>query len=221
MLMSDFLTLPVQILLYSIPIITAITLHEVAHGYVARLFGDDTAQRQGRITLNPIKHIDPVGTLLVPLVMYLMTLMTMGAGLIFGWAKPVPVDASRMRNPKQDMFWVALAGPASNLIMMVLWALLWAQAHHGSAQGSAALADMAMMGIRINIILMALNLLPIPPLDGSRMVSSVLPHQWALNYARIEPYGFFILILLMISGYLGVLMQPFISFAQQVLTWFL
>ncbi|HJD43466.1 MAG TPA: site-2 protease family protein [Candidatus Paenalcaligenes intestinipullorum] len=219
--MSDFLTLPVQILLYSIPIITAITLHEVAHGYVARLFGDDTAQRQGRITLNPIKHIDPVGTLLVPLVMYLMTLMTMGAGLIFGWAKPVPVDASRMRNPKQDMFWVALAGPASNLIMMVLWALLWAQAHHGSAQGSAALADMAMMGIRINIILMALNLLPIPPLDGSRMVSSVLPHQWALNYARIEPYGFFILILLMISGYLGVLMQPFISFAQQVLTWFL
>lgn len=221
MLMSDFLTLPVQILLYSIPIITAITLHEVAHGYVARLFGDDTAQRQGRITLNPIKHIDPVGTLLVPLVMYLMTLMTMGAGLIFGWAKPVPVDASRMRNPKQDMFWVALAGPASNLIMMVLWALLWAQTHHGGAQGSAALADMAMMGIRINIILMALNLLPIPPLDGSRMVSSILPHQWALNYARIEPYGFFILILLMISGYLGVLMQPFISFAQQVLTWFL
>ncbi len=187
----------------AIPILFAITIHEAAHGYVARYFGDMTAYQQGRISLNPIRHIDPVGTILLPL----LTLAL--GGILFGWAKPVPVNFAALRRPKQDMLWVAIAGPASNLVMALFWGMMtkvaWMLPESYFAE---PLLEMAQIGVKINAILMVLNLLPLPPLDGGRVAVSLLPHRQAFQLARIEPYGLFILIALAITPVLGWILTP-------------
>ncbi len=197
----------------AIPILFAITLHEAAHGYVARHFGDMTAYQQGRISLNPLRHIDPVGTILFPL----LTLWL--GGILFGWAKPVPVNFGALRRPKQDMLWVALAGPASNLFMALGWAFFYKMAW--LFQGSyfaEPLAGMAEWGIRINVVLMVLNLLPLPPLDGGRVAVSLLPHRQAYQLSRIEPYGMFILIFLAITPVLGWILMPLVNLTFKLIS---
>ena len=191
--------------IYAIPVIFAITLHEAAHGYVARHFGDPTAWQLGRITLNPVKHVDPVGTLLVPA---LLLFSTKGA-FLFAWPQPVPVDFGRLRKPKQDMLWVAAAGPGANLFMAFAWALVLKLAVLMPDNAySLPLAEMARAGITVNGVLMLLNLLPIPPLDGGRIAVSLLPHPIAWKFARIEPYGFVILLALMFLGGLELILTP-------------
>ena len=187
----------------AIPVLFAITLHEAAHGYVARHFGDMTAFQQGRISLNPLRHIDPVGTILLPI----MTLWL--GGILFGWAKPVPVNFSALRRPKQDMLWVALAGPAANLFMALFWGV-WIKIALMSPESyyTEPLMEMAQLGVKINVVLMVLNLLPLPPLDGGRIVVSLLPHRLAMKLAGIEPYGMFILIGLAITPVLGWILTP-------------
>lgn len=210
------------IAVYALPVLFAITLHEAAHGYVARFFGDPTAQQAGRISLNPLRHIDLMGTIIVPLVLLFITRF-MGGGLLFGWAKPVPVDWSRLRRPKQDMLWVALAGPASNLLQAIAWVLLWRLLlATGAVQGADSFWTlMAQAGVQVNLILMALNLLPLPPLDGGRIVFSLLPPRLAWQYGRIEPYGLIILIVLMMLGWLWPLMVPLLKFGEWVVNGFL
>ena len=188
-----------------LPVLFAITVHEVAHGWVASKLGDKTAMIMGRLTLNPLKHIDPLGTIIVPGVLLLL------GGIIFGWAKPVPITYANLNHPKRDMALVAAAGPVSNLIMAIIWALIakigvillqnglfWAQ----------AIIYMGQAGILINLIIMILNLLPIPPLDGSRIVSGFLSNKASYQYNRIEPYGFFILLFLIFTGALGAIIGP-------------
>jgi len=199
---------------YAIPVLFAITVHEAAHGYVARLFGDNTAYAAGRITLNPLKHIDPLGTVVVPLAMVLLS------GFMFGWAKPVPVDFRRLRRPRQDMFWVAGAGPGANLLMAVLW-LLFAKLLVMLGMGEAFFLMMADAGIKVNLMLMALNLLPLPPLDGGRMLVGILPQRLAWQVARIEPYGFVILLVLLLTNTLGFFIQPFLRLGSTVLELFI
>ena len=206
---------------YALPVLFGITLHETAHGYVARMFGDPTAWQAGRISLNPIRHVDPVGTIVVPLVLLFSTKLFGGSGLLFGWAKPVPVDWSRLRNPKRDMAWVALAGPASNLVMAILWAITLRLLAETGASASDFWARMAIAGVQVNLILMALNLVPLPPLDGGRIVCSILPNRMAYQYSRIEPYGILILILLMMTGMLWFLLEPFLLFGHAIIEWFL
>ncbi|MDA8128620.1 MAG: site-2 protease family protein [Betaproteobacteria bacterium] len=206
------LTLIQKIAVFALPVIFAITLHEAAHGYVARFFGDMTAAAAGRITANPLKHIDPVGTILVPLVILLTSKLLGGGMILFGWAKPVPVNFAGLRRPKQDMLWVAAAGPAVNFAMAVFWALMIQLGHAmGSSFASAPLMMMGAAGVFINIILMSLNLIPLPPLDGGRIAVSLLPVKQAMQFARIEPYGLFILLGLMFTGILGMIMWPLIS----------
>ena len=199
----------IQILsLYALPAILAITLHEAAHGYAAKRLGDLTAYHEGRISLNPLKHIDPIGTLVVPAVL----LIASGGKLAFGWAKPVPVNFSRLRNPKRDMFWVAAAGPAVNLFMAIGWAIVFKIVVTCPVNyfTDPALA-MAQGGIVINLVLMVLNLLPIPPLDGGRIAVSLLPNSMAYSLARLEPYGLLIIMLLMVTDILGSIMYPIIG----------
>lgn len=198
------LTLIQKIAIYALPVIFAITVHEAAHGYIARYFGDTTAESLGRITLNPIKHIDPIGTILVPALLVLS-----GTGFLFGWAKPVPVDFSRLRNPKRDMRWVAAAGPASNFLMAIFWAVVY---KFSAMAGDFAvpLALMGQAGILVNVVLMVLNLLPLPPLDGGRIAVSLMPNQMAYKFAQLERYGFIILLVLMFTGILSKIMMPFI-----------
>lgn len=209
------------ITVYALPLLFAITIHETAHGYVARLFGDPTAWQMGRITLNPIPHIDPVGTIAVPLFLLFSTKLLGGAGVLFGWAKPVPVDWSKLRRPKRDMLWVALAGPASNLAMAILWAITASLLFRSGVSNQDFWFRMAIAGIQVNLILMALNMLPIPPLDGGRIVFSLLPDQLAWRYSRIEPYGLLILILLMLTGALWFMLQPLLAFGYLIVKWFL
>jgi Zn-dependent protease len=191
--------------IYAVPVLLAITLHEAAHGYVARHFGDPTAWQAGRITLNPLKHIDPVGTVLVPA----LILFASKGGFMFGWAKPVPVDFGRLRRPKQDMLWVAAAGPASNLVMAFGWALLLKLAVTMPENAySLPLAEMARAGIDVNTILMLLNLLPLPPLDGGRIAVSLLPGRLAWRFAQIERYGFIILLAMLFLGVLDDILTP-------------
>jgi len=191
------------IALAAIPVLFAITLHEAAHGYAARHFGDMTAYAQGRISLNPLRHIDPVGTVLLPL----LTLFV--GGILFGWAKPVPVNFSALRHPKKDMLWVALAGPAANLVMALFWGAMTKVALMSPGSYFAEpLMGMAQFGVTINAILLVLNLLPLPPLDGGRVAISLLPHRQAFQLAKIEPYGMFILILLAVVPVSG---QPVLS----------
>ncbi len=197
----------------AIPILFAITLHEAAHGYVAKHFGDMTAYQQGRISLNPMRHIDPVGTILLPL----LTLWF--GGILFGWAKPVPVNFAALRRPKQDMLWVAIAGPASNLLMAFGWALLYKLAWLSPESYFAEpLLGMAEWGIKINVILMVLNLLPIPPLDGGRVAVSVLPHRQAYQLSRVEPYGMFILIFLVMTPVLGWILIPLVNLVYRMIS---
>lgn len=209
------------IAVYALPVLFGITLHEAAHGYVARMFGDPTAFEAGRISLNPLRHIDPIGTIVVPLVLLFSTKMLGGAGVLFGWAKPVPVNWSRLRRPKRDMLWVALAGPASNLFMAILWAISVSMLIRMDVAQTDFWFRMGIAGIQINLILMALNLLPIPPLDGGRIVFSILPDGMAQQYSRIEPYGLLILIILMMTGVLWVLLQPLLAFGYLIVKWFL
>jgi Zn-dependent protease len=201
-----------KISVFALPVIFAITLHEAAHGYAALRFGDRTAEREGRITLNPLKHIDPVGTILVPAAILLLSKLSGGAGILFGWAKPVPVNFMNLRHPKQDMLWVAAAGPVANLLMAMFWAgmVKLALAMPGSAL-AMPLALMGAAGVFINAILMALNLIPLPPLDGGRIAVSLLPPRLAYGLARIEPYGLFILLGLLFLGLLGLLLWPLIG----------
>jgi len=208
------------IALYAIPVMLAITLHEAAHGYVARLFGDPTAEQAGRITLNPIKHIDPVGTVLVPLGILIMSKLMGGPGMLFGWAKPVPVNFGRLRHPKRDMLWVALAGPAANLFMAIVWGLLLRLLYEGGVQDDFWLL-MALAGVRINLVLMALNLLPILPLDGGRILVSLLPVRLAWQYSRMEPYGMLLVVFLMATGALWTLMAPIMALGDSVVRLFL
>jgi Zn-dependent protease len=200
------------IAIYALPVIFAITLHEAAHGYVARHFGDNTAFMLGRVSLNPLRHIDMVGTIAVPLLILTVSKLFGGAGILFGWAKPVPVDFHALRHPKRDMLWVAAAGPAANLVMAIGWALLM-KAAQVFPQGMFSLPMMLMAeaGIAVNIVLMVLNLLPILPLDGGRIAVSLLPERLALGYARLEPFGFPILLLLLFTNVLGVIMLPMVQ----------
>jgi Zn-dependent protease len=197
------------IAIYALPVLFAITLHEAAHGYVARHFGDPTAWRLGRITLNPLKHIDAIGTLLVPALL----LFASKGQFLFGWAKPVPVDFGRLRKPKQDMLWVAAAGPAANLLMALGWAALLklALAMPDNAY-SLPLAEMARAGINVNAVLMLLNLLPLPPLDGGRIVVSLLPWQLAVRFAQVERFGFVILLALLFLGGLDIILTPLLRY---------
>lgn len=190
------------------PILLAVTLHEVAHGWVAKLCGDRTAYMLGRLSLNPIKHIDPIGTIVVP------TLMALSTGFIFGWAKPVPVSFRDLKNPKKDMAKVAIAGPAANLVMMIIWTIIlkiilflpesmqWIK---------VPMVFMSCVGVYINCILMVLNLLPLPPLDGGRILAAYLPGPWAYQFSRIEPLGLVILMVLMFMGFLGQVMLPVVN----------
>jgi Zn-dependent protease len=201
-----------QIAIYALPLIFAITVHEAAHGFAARYFGDMTAERAGRITLNPINHIDPIGTILLPALFILMH-----TGMIFGWAKPVPVNFSRLRHPKRDMLWVAAAGPASNFVMALFWALMIKLSVAYPTVYSEPMALMGQAGVMINVVLMVLNLLPLPPLDGGRIAVSLLPNHLAYKYAQIERYGFIILIVLLATGILGRIMEPFIDAVIQII----
>lgn len=202
------LTLIQKIAIWAIPILFGITLHEVSHGYVASKFGDNTAKMMGRLTLNPFKHIDLVGTIIIPVILVATT------GFIFGWAKPVPVNPNNLRNPKKHMAIVAAAGPISNLLMAIFWILivklsLWFinnQFHAG-----VVLFLMGQAGILINIILMVLNLIPIPPLDGSKVLVAVLPKPWDRAFERLTPYGLLILVALLLTGILAQIMQPMIQ----------
>jgi Zn-dependent protease len=196
------------IALYAIPGIFAITLHEAAHGYAARHFGDLTAYHAGRITLNPLRHIDPMGTIVIPI---LILIVSQGK-FAFGWAKPVPVDFGRLHDPKRDMLWVAAAGPCANLLMAILWTFV-VKATHVLTPGAfgESLALMAHAGIVINAVLMVLNLFPLPPLDGGRIAVSLLPRRIAYRFAKIEPFGMIILIVLMFLGVLNYVLLPFVN----------
>lgn len=198
----------------ALPVIFAITLHEAAHGYVARHFGDLTAYAAGRISLNPLRHIDPVGTILIPVLILLFS----GGSLLFGYAKPVPVDFGRLRRPKQDMLWVAAAGPLANLAMAIGWGFLLKLAQLLPVNAyTLPLERMADLGMDVNIGLMLLNLLPIPPLDGGRIAVSLLPYRQAVAFSRVEPWGFPILILLLFSGVLASILYPLMGIMRYLL----
>jgi len=203
------------IAIWALPVIFAITLHEAAHGYVARHFGDLTAYVQGRISLNPLRHIDMTGTIIVPLVLLLVSKLFGGSGILFGWAKPVPVNFSGLRNPKRDMLWVAAAGPGANLLMALFWALVLKIA---ASVPESAMSQMGWAGIQINVVLMVLNLLPIPPLDGGRIAVSLLPHSFSYRFSRIEPYGMFILLMLLFSGILGIIIVPLVNTVMRLIS---
>lgn len=208
------LNLMQRLAVWALPVLFAITVHEVAHGWVAKYLGDPTAEMLGRLTLNPLRHIDPVGTLLVPGMLLLL------GGFIFGWAKPVPVTYENLRNPKRDMAIVAAAGPLANLLMATGWALLLkvAIALSGEMEWVALpLLYMSGAGITINVILMVLNLLPLPPLDGGRVLTGLLPDRAAWQLGRVEPYGFIILLALLATGLLGRLLGPPVYALQSTL----
>ncbi|BBB24311.1 peptidase M50 [Isorropodon fossajaponicum endosymbiont JTNG4] len=200
--MPDIQTL----LIWTIPVLFAITVHETAHGWVASKLGDHSARMMGRLTLNPIKHIDPVGTILVPAFLYFTS------GFIFGWAKPVPVNFNALRSPKKDMLWVAIAGPVSNFIMAIAWLIIILLAVN---IGSQFLIDMGQVGVQINLILAVLNLLPLPPLDGGRVVSSLLPRKLSYQYDQLEPYGLYILLGLLFLGVFQWVVFPVVKIIQQ------
>jgi Zn-dependent protease len=206
------------IAVYALPVLFAITLHEAAHGYVARMFGDNTAYAAGRISLNPIKHIDPIGTILVPASILLLSSIG-GGGFLFGWAKPVPVNFGNLRKPKRDMIWVAAAGPASNLVMAIAWALgMKVLLKLGISE--PFFLKMAQAGVLVNIGLMALNLLPLPPLDGGRIVAGLLPTRLSWQFSKIEPYGLFIMIGLMMTHTLNIFLTPFYQFGIAIVRLF-
>jgi Zn-dependent protease len=204
----DFAQIIQTVALYAIPVLFAITVHEAAHGYAARHFGDNTAAMMGRITLNPVKHIDPVGTIAMPLLLYFAT----AGAFLFGYAKPVPVNFSRLRNPKRDMVWVALAGPGANLAQAILWTVgLYLLIAAGVEE--RFFIDMCRAGVLVNLVMFAFNLFPLPPLDGGRILVGLLPYKQAELISRLEPWGFFIVMALVISGVVGNLwLRPLMMF---------
>jgi Zn-dependent protease len=200
----DFSDLIQTVAIYALPVLFAITVHEAAHGYVARYFGDNTAWMLGRVTLNPVKHIDPVGTILMPLLLYIATSGT----FLFGYAKPVPVQFGNLRNPKRDMIWVALAGPGVNLLQALLWGVLF-YFLAGADITEPFFIKMCQAGILVNVVMFVFNLFPLPPLDGGRVLVGLLPYKQAMLVSRIEPWGFFIVMGLVISGVISNLwMRP-------------
>ena len=203
--MPDFQTL----LIYIIPLLFAITLHEAAHGWVASKLGDHTARMMGRVTLNPTRHIDPIGTIAIPLVLLLSS-----SGFIFGWAKPVPINFNALRNGKNGMIWVALAGPGANIVMAVCWLFVMIIA---IKMNITVLIEMGRVGILVNCVLAVFNLLPIPPLDGSRVISALLPNRLAYQYNQLEQYGLYILLGLMFLGGFNYLVRPWV---ELILSWF-
>jgi Zn-dependent protease len=195
---------------YALPVLLAITLHEAAHGYAALHWGDNTAQRLGRISLNPLRHIDPLGTIAMPLLLYFAT----SGAFLFGYAKPVPVNFSRLRNPKRDMVWVALAGPASNWVQALFWAALWLLLN-AQTEPEAFFVQMAQAGVLVNLVMFAFNLFPLPPLDGGRILVGLLPMRMAIALSRVEPYGFFIVMALVLTGVVGGLwLRPLMAWAH-------
>ncbi|WP_298926235.1 site-2 protease family protein [uncultured Ramlibacter sp.] len=186
------------VLIYALPVLFAITIHEAAHGYVARYLGDNTAYMMGRVTLNPIKHIDPLGTILMPLMLYFAT----SGAFLFGYAKPVPVNFGQLRRPKRDMVWVALAGPVSNFIQAILWAAAFTVLV-GTGVSERFFVEMCRAGVTVNLVMWAFNLFPLPPLDGGRVLVGLLPWKQAHLVSRIEPYGFFIVMALVLIGIVG------------------
>ncbi len=204
-----------KITIWILPVLFAVALHEAAHAWMADKKGDSTARMLGRLTFNPIKHIDPVGTIIVPVLMVVLT------GFAFGWAKPVPVDARNLRNPKKDMMWVAAAGPVSNFLQALFWAVflnISVMFFDGRSSISLFFLLMPIAGITINVILGVLNLLPIPPLDGGRIMSGLLSPRASMQYSKIEPYGFFIIIALMLTGILSYIIFPVIAVFLMVLS---
>ena len=209
----DLSNLIQTVLIYALPVLFAITVHEAAHGYAARHFGDNTALMMGRITLNPLKHIDPVGTILMPLLLYFAT----SGAFLFGYAKPVPVNFGHLRNPKRDMIWVALAGPASNFFQAILWAVLLI-ALVGFGVDERFFMEMARAGILVNLVMWAFNLFPLPPLDGGRILVGLLPTKHAITVSRIEPYGFFIVLGLVLLGIVGTYwLRPLMNVGYEVI----
>lgn len=203
--MPDFSQIIQKIILFAPPVLLAITVHEVAHGWVANKLGDPTARMLGRLTLNPIKHIDPIGTLLVP-----GFLLLVGAPFLFGWAKPVPVTTQNFKHPRTDMAWVAAAGPGSNLLMALMWAGIAWLSVASEVPFLSPLYDMGLIGVLMNVGLGVLNLFPVPPLDGSRVLAGLLPREGARLIYRLEPYGLAIVVLLLWSGVLRRLIFPLI-----------
>ena len=203
--MPDFQSL----LIYIIPLLFAITLHEAAHGWVASKLGDHTARMMGRVTLDPTKHIDPIGTIAIPLVLLLSS-----SGFIFGWAKPVPINFNALRNGKNGMIWVALAGPGANIVMAICWLFVMIIA---IKMNITVLIEMGRVGILVNCVLAVFNLLPIPPLDGSRVISALLPNRLAYQYNQLEQYGLYILLGLMFLGGFNYLVRPWV---ELMLSWF-
>lgn len=201
---------------YAIPLIFAITLHESAHGWAAGRLGDPTATMLGRVTINPIPHIDPIGTIAVPGALLLMSALTGGGGLLFGWAKPVPINPRYFRNPLKAMTITAAAGPLSNLLQMIFWALLL-KALAAVGFYDKFVISVCAAGISVNLMLMAFNLIPIPPLDGGRIVRGLLPRQAGMAFDKIEPYGFMILLVLMVGGGLSFFVRPFLMFGQWII----
>jgi Zn-dependent protease len=199
------------IAVYALPVIFAITLHEAAHAYAAKYFGDATAYLQGRMSLNPVKHIDPLGTLILPVVLYVAT----SGAFLFGYAKPVPVEWGNLRKPKRDMAWVALAGPGANLVMAFLW-MVFAIVLRAAQVDEAFFMRMAEAGVWINLLILAFNLFPIPPLDGGRVLTGVLPHRLAYKFAQIEPYGFFIVLGLVFLKLMHYWIIPVVAIAETV-----
>lgn len=205
------------IAVYALPVIFAITLHEAAHAYAAKYFGDNTAFSQGRMSLNPMRHIDPFGTLVLPALLY-VTSKSLGYPMLLGYAKPVPVDYSRLRNPKKQMAFVALAGPLANFIMAVAWTVFFLLLVKLQVNESYPY-KVAQAGVLTNCVMFVFNLLPIPPLDGSRVVFALLPHRLAAGYARIEPYGMFIVLGLLVLQLLNYWFVPMMALTQTLLSW--
>ncbi len=209
----NFDNLVQTVLIFALPVLFAITVHEAAHGYVARFLGDNTAYMMGRVTLNPVRHIDPIGTILMPLMLYFAT----SGAFLFGYAKPVPVNFGHLRRPKRDMVWVALAGPASNFIQAIIWAVLFALLT-GFGTNERFFLEMCKAGVLVNLVMWAFNLFPLPPLDGGRILMGLLPWRPAQWLGRIEPWGFFIVLGLVLVGIVGTWwLRPLIGLGYDAL----
>lgn len=213
----NFSDLVQTVLIYALPVLFAITLHEAAHGYAARYFGDNTAWMMGRVTLNPWPHVDLMGTVAMPLLLYFAT----SGAFLFGYAKPVPVRFGNLRHPKKDMVWVALAGPGINLLQALLWGVLW-YALMGTGLTERFFLEMCKAGMLVNVVMCVFNLFPLPPLDGGRIVVGLLPWRQALMFSRIEPYGFYIVMALVLLGAIhSIWMQPLMGLTFSLLEWVL